>query len=108
VIFACDFDGYLCKSAWPNIGKPRRLHIWFVKWLKRRGHTLILWTCRIDDKLVDAVRWCKSYGLYFDAHNENLPERCAFYQNDCRKIGADFYLDDKNFTLFRFLKGLIH
>ena len=32
----------------------------------------------------------------FDAVNENLPERIALYNNDCRKIGADYYIDDKN------------
>jgi hypothetical protein len=32
----------------------------------------------------------------FDAYNENLPERIAEYGGDCRKISADFYVDDKN------------
>jgi hypothetical protein len=28
-----------------------------------------------------------------------LPERIAQYGNDCRKIGADYYCDDKNYWL---------
>ena len=42
-----------------------------------------------------AIDWCADYGLGFDAHNENLPELNELYGNDCRKIGADFYVDDK-------------
>jgi len=33
--------------------------------------------------------------LEFDAVNANLPEMNALYGNDSRKIGADFYIDDK-------------
>ncbi len=30
------------------------------------------------------------------SYNENLPERIAQYDGDCRKISADYYFDDKN------------
>ena len=46
-----------------------------------------------------AIDWCADYGLGFDAHNENLPELIEKYGNDCRKIGADYYCDDKNYWL---------
>lgn len=39
---------------------------------------------------------CKSWGLEFNAVNENLPEMTAHYGNDSRKIGADIYIDDKS------------
>ena len=30
-----------------------------------------------------------------DAVNENLPERIEFFGGDCRKVGADVYIDDR-------------
>ena len=62
---------------------------------KNNGAALILWTCRVDEKLGEAVAWCERFGLVFDAVNANLPERIAAYQNDCRKVNADEYWDDR-------------
>lgn len=31
-------------------------------------------TFRVDERLQEAVEWCKQYGLEFDAVNKNLPE----------------------------------
>lgn len=42
-----------------------------------------------------AVEWCKARGLTFDTVNANLPELIDLYKNDCRKINADIYIDDK-------------
>lgn len=96
-IFAVDFDGHLCKNAWPEIGEPNIETIEHFKRLKTQGHKLILWTCREGNLLLDAIAWCAEHGLYFDAHNENLPELIAQYGEDCRKISADWYCDDKNY-----------
>ena len=41
------------------------------------------------------MNWCAGHGLEFDAHNENVQELIDLYGNDCRKIGADEYWDDK-------------
>lgn len=43
----------------------------------------------------EAVEWCKARGLTFDTVNANLPELIDLYKNDCRKINADIYIDDK-------------
>ena len=99
MIYAIDFDGTLCQNAWPGIGEPKPEVIEHFKRLRNDGHKLILWTCREGVRLAEAVEWCASHGLYFDAHNENLPELVELYGNDCRKIGADFYVDDKNYFI---------
>ena len=57
---------------------------------------VILWTCRRDDLLTEAVTFCKEYGLKFDAINENLPEVIEWMHGDSRKIYADWYIDDRN------------
>ena len=59
-----------------------------------RGSKIILWTCRTGQPLQDAVDLCKSYGLEFDAVNENLPEMIKAYGNNSRKVSADKYIDD--------------
>ncbi len=64
--------------------------------LKKRGHYLILWTCRGGDWLQEAVNRCKELGLEFDAINENINEdQCIKKQIGLRKIIADFYIDDR-------------
>ena len=98
VVIAVDFDGTLCESAWPDIGKPHTGVIKFFKRLRSHGRKLILWTCREGQMLDDAVAWCKQHGLEFDAVNANLPERIALYGTDPRKIGADYYCDDHNYN----------
>lgn len=99
MIYAVDFDGYLCAQAWPEIGQPYHVIIDHFKQLKSQGNKLILWTCREGELLQQAIDWCASHGLYFDAHNENLPERIEQYGNDCRKISADYYCDDRNYCI---------
>lgn len=99
MIYAVDFDGYICTNAWPEIGQPNQDIIDYFKLLKRQGNKLILWTCREGELLEKAISWCALHGLFFDAHNQNLPELIGQYGNDCRKIGADYYCDDKNYWL---------
>jgi len=95
MIIAIDFDGCLCHDAWPEIGKPRKRVMRKAIRRQRKGDTLILWTCREGESLKRALEWCVAQGLYFDFANENTPERIAEFGNDCRKIGADLYIDDK-------------
>ena len=99
VVIAVDFDGTLCENAWPEIGAPKEHSIGFCLGVKAAGGKLILWTCREGKMLEDAVHWCAEHGLTFDAVNANLPERIEHYNTDPRKIGADFYVDDRNLLI---------
>ncbi len=93
-IIAVDFDGTLCESKYPLIGKPKTEVIEVVKSLSKRC-TVILWTCRRGKFLSQAVRWCEEQGLKFDYINENAPSLVKMFGGDCRKIFADLYIDDK-------------
>lgn len=92
---AVDFDGTLCKVAFPNIGKPIKKNIRKVKREKRKGTLLILWTCREGKNLEDALKWCSEQGIKFDRINTNIQEHIDKYGSDCRKVFAHEYWDDK-------------
>lgn len=94
-IYAVDFDGTLCESVFPGIGNPNIALISHLIKRRKQGNKIILWTCRVGDRLHEAVEWCKVYGLEFDAINENLPEMIEQWGNESRKVFADVYIDDK-------------
>jgi cytidyltransferase-like protein len=98
-VIAVDFDGCICKLAWPNIGEPNWDIINALKEEKANGTKLILWSCRCGDLLDDAIKACAEWGITFDAVNENIPERLLKYGfADSRKISADEYWDDLALT----------
>lgn len=99
-IIAVDFDGTLCKNEWPGIGEPNQKLIDYLIREKKLGTKLILWTCRSGTHLADAVNWCTQRGLEFDAINDNLPERVEMFGDNCRKIFANLYIDDRAMTPF--------
>jgi hypothetical protein len=100
MVIAVDFDGTLCKHAFPEIGEVEPVHKAVADYLKLRkakGDTIILWTCREDlaerKYLTEAVEWCKDKGIPIDFVNEyKLPQFNGFAS---RKICADLYIDDK-------------
>ena len=95
-IYAVDFDGTLCKSKYPGMGEPNEILIEQLKARRVKGDKLILWTCRCGKPLQDAIEWCKLQGLEFDCVNENIPEILVPpFDTDCRKVFADYYIDDK-------------
>lgn len=95
-IISVDFDGTLCENNWPEIGEANKEMITYLKGRKANGDKLILWTCRVDDMLKNAIDWSAEQGLIFDAINENLPEMVAFFGTNTRKVFADEYIDDRN------------
>lgn len=96
---AIDFDGCLCADAYPAIGAPHWHVIKRAQIEREAGAKLILWTCREGALLAEAVAACRSWGLEFDAVNENLPEWVARFGGDPRKIGASEYWDDRALRL---------
>lgn len=96
-IFAVDFDKTLIlENKWPDVnGRPNKPLIdYLLMEREKKGTKIILWTCRCGQSLADAVEFCRTHGLEFDAVNENLPEMIEAYGNDSRKISADKYIDD--------------
>lgn len=106
LVIAVDFDGTIVRNKWPEIGSFRFGAKMVLRWMQQRGHILILNTCRECNKqlyitrsecpLCSAQTTLKSKGIYFDYYNENAAHLIKQFA-DCRKIGADLYLDDKAF-----------
>jgi hydroxymethylpyrimidine pyrophosphatase-like HAD family hydrolase len=88
---ACDFDGTLCEFDFPNIGKPKVEVVNFIKKAHKAGHHIIIWTCRTGEYVQDMIRFLKKWGIPYDKINENYKIEI----DDCRKVFADIYLDDR-------------
>lgn len=95
-IFAVDFDGTLAEPV-PHEEEPvfanKTLYDYLIQ-KQKKGHIIILNTCRTGKKLEYAVRFSKENGLVFDYINDNCDWVKESYGNS-RKIYADVYIDDK-------------
>lgn len=99
------FDGTITRhSRYPEIGEPNTELIEWLKHEKENGVRIILWTCRTGQLLDEAVRFCHSFGLEFDAVNENLPEIIEKFGGDTRKIFANKYIDDASAVPWEIVK----
>jgi hypothetical protein len=103
LILAIDADGTIWRNKYPKVGQFRFGARFWLRWLRKRGHILILNTCRecsqtgLDNHecpFCNAQWVLKDNGLDFDYYNENCRELIEKY-SDTRKIGADWYFDDK-------------
>lgn len=95
MIIAIDFDGTICRGAYPNIEGLMPDAKRYIQRLKADGHYIIIYTCRSGDYLVDAINFLLENEIPFDRVNDNEPKSVALYQNNSRKIYAHIYIDDK-------------
>ncbi|MCX4356840.1 MAG: hypothetical protein OSJ43_11590 [Oscillospiraceae bacterium] len=100
IVIAVDFDNTLAKTEYPKIIEPIPETINFIRNAKAKGAEIILYTCREGKELNEALEWCKQNNVPIDRANENSPTRVKHWGNDCRKIDADLYLDDKACSLW--------
>jgi len=99
-ILAVDFDGTLAKNEYPKIGEANIRLISMLSQLREQGKVqLILYTCRVDPYLQEAIDWCKLRGLEFDAINDNVQFIKDCWDENGPKPFADWYLDDKSFPI---------
>jgi hypothetical protein len=99
MILAIDFDATIVTDRFPEIGEPLFFAVESLLKMKENGYQLILWTCREDSTerkyLTEAVEFCRSLGIEFDAVNENVPNHPFAHLGIGRKVYADYYIDDK-------------
>lgn len=94
-IIAVDFDGTLCENNWPDIGRENRRMLEVIPLLRQLGVQMVLWSCREEGDLADALDWCRQRGVEFDAANDNCPCIVEYFEWNTRKIHADEYWDDR-------------
>lgn len=92
---AIDFDDTIADTDWPKIKGLRPDAREVINKLWGEGHTIIIWTCREGENLCNAATFLAENRVVYNFLNTNCPERVAFYKSDCRKVGADVYIDDK-------------
>lgn len=97
MIIAIDFDGTITTDA-TGIKEMELQHL-AKEVIQELGknHVLILYTCREDEKLEDAKEFLRKNEMFYSFKyiNSNANSNILKYGNDCRKIGADVYIDDK-------------
>lgn len=94
MVFAVDFDGTVAFTDYPRIIAPNQPVVDFIRRAKEKGHKIIIWTCRKDEELLNAIIWLEENNIPFDKVNESLDSWIEHY-GWSRKIGADYYIDDK-------------
>jgi hypothetical protein len=99
-IISVDFDGTIVGHDFPDIGEPLPGAIETLKAFKAAGWKLILWTCRENEKkrayLDEAVEFCRSHGVEFDAVNEPHYETDFRDHRPLRKPYFTYSIDDRN------------
>lgn len=94
-ILAIDFDGTIATASFPEVGTLREGAYEIINQLYKEGHKIIINTCRSGKYEGMAEDFLKENDIPYHFINTNLPELITEYGNDCRKISADFYIDDK-------------
>lgn len=96
VVIAIDFDKTICDSDYPACGDAIKDAILVIRTLYAVGYGIIINTCRTQQAEAEAISWLKNHGIPFDYVNCNFPYRIQYFGQDCRKISAEYYVDDKN------------
>jgi hydroxymethylpyrimidine pyrophosphatase-like HAD family hydrolase len=97
MIIAIDFDGTIVKDEYPAIGELISGAKETINQFYKDGHHIIIWTCRAEKALRDAVDFLNENGIMFHSANESHPGNVQEYGGlDTRKIYADVYIDDKS------------
>ena len=95
-IAAFDFDGTITLDDvdFPYIGSINPDAKLAHDLLRKYGWKIILWTCRTDEHLRNAIDFSSAHGITFDAYNDHLvmDEDNGISQ----KIFATAYIDDRN------------
>lgn len=95
VIIAIDFDGTICEVSYPKVGDERVGAKEYINKLYEEGYGIVINTCRSQRAAVLAMDFLDKRSIKYHYFNTNFPHLIELYGNDCRKISADVYIDDK-------------
>lgn len=95
-ILAIDFDGTIATESFPEVGTLIKDADVVIRKLYDEGHDIIINTCRTGKYEGLAEYFLRDNNIPFHFINSNLPRVLDQYKQDCRKISADFYIDNRN------------
>lgn len=95
LVLAIDFDGTIATLSFPEVGTLRENADVVIRKLYNEGHKIIINTCRSGIHEGSAQIFLENHDIPYHYINSNLPELILVYGQDCRKISADYYIDDK-------------
>lgn len=95
MVISIDFDGTICEHSFPEVGALKKDADVYIKKLYNEGHKIIINTCRSGKYEGMAQNVLDAHEIPYHYINGNLPELITLYKQDCRKISADVYIDDK-------------
>ena len=98
-IIAVDFDGTIVVSDFPHIGEIKQNVVDMMRIWKQQGHTVVVWTCRTEEHLDDAIVFLAKNNIPYDAINTNHNSPYGGNGGTFRKVYADVYLDDKSLNV---------
>ena len=93
---AVDFDGTIAEDSFPEVGSIRKGSQKYLQLLADEGHKIIINTCRTGRFEGMAEDFLLEHDIPFKYINNNLPKMIKMYKQDCRKISADYYIDNRN------------
>jgi len=102
LILGIDFDGTITSSnAWPRIeGIAKNAKEVINELHDVYNVIIIIWTCRDNsyhNDLDKAKQFLIENNIHFDYINCNAKEIMHIWNNNPRKVFADFYIDDRSF-----------
>ena len=92
---AIDFDGTIVEEGFPGIGKIKPEADKYINKLYDEGFNILINTCRSGSYEGDAENFLRRRGIKYHYINSNLPQSIEYFKQDCRKLSADIYIDDK-------------
>jgi len=98
VVLAIDFDGtivdhqtYLGDGEWTNEVVPVPLALETLRDFVDAGYKLVLWTCRANEKLDQAIEYLAQSGIEFIGINDNPTD---WMITPSPKVFCNIYIDD--------------
>lgn len=95
LVIAIDFDGTITTNSFPEVGELIEGANHYIQKMYQDGHYIIINTCRSGRYEGMAEDFLNKQSIPFHFINSNLPELIDKFSQDCRKISADIYIDDK-------------
>lgn len=95
IILAIDFDGTIVEAAFPGIGKLKPGAAKYINQLYNEGYKILIHTCRSGIFEGNVETFLQKCHIKYHYINSNLPSQIEYFGQDCRKLSADMYIDDK-------------